>query len=282
MHKAYGKGWGLSPEREVTAETFTDVAVDLIVPWKITVGSKTVEFNALTCFDMTTNLVELVRIKNKTSAHISRQFAQTWLARYPRPAKCIHDNGGEFIGHEFQELLKDNEIKFGCTTSKNPQANAVCERMHQTVANVLRTFLHTKPARNMQMANKIIDEALAHATYAMRSTVHTTLGSSPGSLVFGRDIFLNIPLVADWHMITKRREQVINANLKRENKRRQRWDYEPGQKILKKLHDPTKLGIQKMGPYEIKKTHTNGTVTIQLLPDVTERINIRRIVPYRE
>ena len=100
-HKADGKGWGLLPEREVTAEPFTDVAVDLVGPWKITVGSKTIEFNALTCIDMTTNLVELVRIKNKTSAHISRQFAQTWLVRYPRPAKCIHDNGGEFIGQEY-------------------------------------------------------------------------------------------------------------------------------------------------------------------------------------
>ena len=66
-HKADGRGWGLLPEREVTAEPFEEVAVDLIGPWKIPVGNRTVEFNALTCIDMASNLVELVRIKNKTS-----------------------------------------------------------------------------------------------------------------------------------------------------------------------------------------------------------------------
>ena len=37
-----------------------------------------------------------------------------------------------------------------------------------------------------------------------------------------------------------------------------------------------------MGPYELTKTHLNGTVTIQLLHDVIERVNIRRIDSYCE
>ena len=49
--------------------------------------------------------MEAIRIKDKTSEHIAEQFANCWLARYPRPLKCIHDNGGEFIGWNFQELL---------------------------------------------------------------------------------------------------------------------------------------------------------------------------------
>ncbi len=32
-----------------------------------------------------------------------------------------------------------------CAQAKNPQSNAVCERMHQTVGNVLRTLLHGNP-----------------------------------------------------------------------------------------------------------------------------------------
>ena len=65
-----------------------------------------------------------------------------------------------------------------------------------------------------------MDKALAMAMYAMRATVHTTLGTSPGAIVFSRDMFLNIPLVADWHMLTKKREHLINYNLARENKKR--------------------------------------------------------------
>ena len=211
---------------------------------------------------------------------MSHLFARNWLARYPRPDKCIHDNGDEFIGQEFQALLRDHEIRSANTTSKNSQANAVCERMHQTVANILRTLLHGHKLKSESQANDMIDEALALAMYAMRSTVHTTLGSSPGSIVFSRDMFLNIPLVADWHMLTKRREHLINYNLMRENKKRRRWDYEPGQKVLKKIHDPTKLGKRHKGPFKILKTHVNETVTIELRNDVTERINIRRITPF--
>jgi len=80
----------------------------------------------------------------------------------------------------------------------------------------------------------MIDEALVLAMYAMQNKVHTTLGSSPGNLVFARDIFLNTPLVADWHQITKKREQVINQNLIRENNKEIRYDYDVGQQVLKK------------------------------------------------
>ena len=172
------------------------------------------------------------------------------------------------------------EIQIANTTSKNPQANAVCERMHQTVANVLRTLLHGKRVTTETQANDIMDEALAMAMYAMRATVHTTLGTSPGAIVFSRDMFLNIPLVADWHMLTKKREHLINYNLRRENKKRRRWDYEVGQDVLKKIHDPTKLGKRHTGPFKISQVHCNGTVSVELRPGITERLNIRRVTPY--
>ena len=70
--------------------------------------------------------------------------------------------------------------------------------------------------------------------HAMREGIHSTLGSSPGSLVFNRDMFLNIPLIADWHAITQRREHLINENLIRENQKRRRFDYLPNQCVLKR------------------------------------------------
>ena len=118
-HKLAGRGYGLLPEREVTAMPFQDLATDLIGPWVVPVGNKVLEFNALTYIDMCKNLVELVCIKNKSADHMSRLFAHTWLARYPRPDRCIHNNGGKFIGHEFQRMLRAHEIKDVTTTSKN-------------------------------------------------------------------------------------------------------------------------------------------------------------------
>ena len=68
-----------------------EVAVDLIGPWKVKLGNvpnedrqeSYIEFNAFTCIDPVTNLVELIRINNKTAAHIGAKFEQGWLSRFP-------------------------------------------------------------------------------------------------------------------------------------------------------------------------------------------------------
>jgi hypothetical protein len=53
----------------------------------------------------------------------------------------------------------------------------------------------------MTQARDIIDDALATAMHAMQTTIATTLGSFPGALAFTRDMFLNVPLIADWQAI---------------------------------------------------------------------------------
>src|SRR6056300_956309 len=257
-----------------------EVAIDLIGPWTIKVRGKVCEFSALTCIDTVSNLVELIRIDNKTSDHVRNKFTQTWLSRYPRPMRCVHDKGGEFIGSEFQWLLNMFSIKDIQSTAKNPQPNSICERMHQTVGNILRTVLYSNPPKNMSQARDIIDEALATAMHAMRTTVATTLGSPPGALAFGRDMFLNVPLVADWQTIASRREQLVNANLMRANQRRRHYDYAEGQQVLKIVHDPTKLGVRTTGPFTIERVHINGNLTIRLREGVTERVDILRVRPY--
>ncbi len=76
---------------------------------------------------------------------------------------------------------------------------------------------HLKIFKN---AKDYVDEALSIAMHAMRVGVHSTMGSSPGNLVFNRDMFLNIPLIANWHAVTLKREHFINENLMRENQKR--------------------------------------------------------------
>ena len=164
------------PERELREAPFEEAAVDLIGPWKMTVntnrGIKEVEFNALTCIDPVSNLVELIRVDRKTAAHVGSRFEQSWLCRYPWPRRCVHDRGGEFRGEAFQQLLQNAGIKSVPTTSKNPQANAICERMHQTVANVLRTLCNTNPPRNMNRARSIVDSALSYCDACYANECH--------------------------------------------------------------------------------------------------------------
>lgn len=281
-NKLWGIGYGHLPPREAPLVPFDEVAVDLIGPWKINVNNQDIEFNALTAIDTVTNLVELVQIEEKTSEHVQQKFANCWLARYPRPNKCIHDKGGEFTGWPFQTLLAQAGIKDATATTKNPQANAICERMHQTVANNhIRTSVSANPPQNIQQAHQIVDNALATAMHGLRCATSRVLGISPGALVYQRDMFHDLPLIADLVAIRQRRQVIIDDNLRRQNLKRRFFDYTIGQQVMIKKWNPDKLGERTVGPFNITQVHVNGNVTIQRAPHVFERINIRRILPYR-
>ena len=280
-HKLSGPGFGELAERDVNTVPWQENHVDLIGPWQVKVNGIEVEFNALTVIDPATNLVELIRIEHKTAEHVAQKYANCWLSRYPWPEVCVHDNGGEFVGYQFQRLLEQCGIRDRPTTSRNPQANAICERMHQTVGNILRTLLHGEPV-NAANANDIVDNALATAMHALRTAVSRSLGNhSPGEIAFHRHMLLNLPLLADLQTLHEKRTEIVRKNLEVANRRRIRYDYQPGERIAVK-QDHSKLGIRTSGPYRITQVHTNGTVTIERRPGVTERINIRRILPMRD
>jgi hypothetical protein len=195
--------------------------------------------------------------------------------------KCVLDNGGEFIGWEFQELLERCGIKDCPTTSRNPQGNAVCERMHQTVGNVLRTLLHGETLRG-ENVNEIIDNALATVTHTLRTAISRSLNfNSPGELAFKRHMFLNLPLEADLQALQQHRQLRVDKNLVNANSRRLNYDYRPGQMVYVKVVDPTKLGERSEGPFQVEVVHSNGTITIRRNQYVTERVNIRRVFPTR-
>jgi hypothetical protein len=173
----------------------TEVAVDLIGPWTIVVNGRELTFFALLMVDRVTTLPELAVLINKKAAQVGLQFENTWLARYPRPIFVIHDQGKEFMGAGFQLVLMRHNIHGRATTVKNPQANAVCERLHQTIMNVLRPLLHMHPPQNEEEAVMIIETALQTAVHSARVVLHSTLKVSPGALAFSRDMLLNIPLL---------------------------------------------------------------------------------------
>jgi transposase InsO family protein len=116
--------------------------------------------------DMVTNLVEVVRIDNKTSAHVALHFENTWLSRYPRPIHLIYDQGGEFTGYYFQHMLDRLNIHCHPISAKNPQANSICERMHQTIGNSLRVLSTLHPPAGILDAHQLVDTAIANAVYA--------------------------------------------------------------------------------------------------------------------
>jgi hypothetical protein len=75
---------------------------------------------------------------------------------------------------------------------------------------------------------------LSSDAYAIRSTFHTTLKSTPGKLVFGRDMVLPIKFMADWGEIEQQRQKEMGRNNRIENASRISHDYKVGDKVLLK------------------------------------------------
>ncbi len=92
----------------------------------------------MTFIDPATGWFEITEIPEKSSAIISHIFNSTWLACYPWPRKVIFDNGNEFK-KDFLHLLHDFATESTPTTIKNPQANAIQEKLHQVLGDMLRT-----------------------------------------------------------------------------------------------------------------------------------------------
>ena len=76
--------------------------------------------------------------------------------------------------------------------------NAILERVHQTIMAMLRTA-------ELDMTDTVsasdIADFLTNATWAVRSTYHTVLNTSPGAAIFGRDMLFDVPFLVDWTKI---------------------------------------------------------------------------------
>lgn len=145
----------------------------------------------------------------------------------------------------------------------------------------MRAAIRAQPPADIQDAAFLVDTVLHNAACAMRAVVHRTFKTTPGALVFNRDMMLDIPLIADLLEITARRQQLIDQRTIEANRRRISHDCQPNEEVLVLTHKPHKLAPRATGPCTVERVHVNGTVTLRVSPYIAERVNIRRIKPHR-
>ena len=138
------------------------VHVDLIGPYRNSTeqqqpGGATINiYFSLTCMtiiDPATGWFEIVKLPmfdidevtggnngyiEDFSASVIHLFNNTSICRYLLPRKVVLDNGSQFKQY-FAPLLNDFDIKLVLTTVNNPQANALVDRVHQVMYNMLVT-----------------------------------------------------------------------------------------------------------------------------------------------
>jgi hypothetical protein len=189
------------------------LCVDLISPYLLKgKDNSQIDFMALTMIDLasswfknvelpivtwlwrqTVNGKELLTANmtfDKTSDCIEKLVNKTWLCRYPRCCQLIHNNEGEFKLH-FKYLCKSYGKKHKSSTVKNPQANAILERMHQVLGQMLCTA-------EINMTKSVTPDDvgvfLDNAAWAICSTYHTVLKASPGAAISNEPCSLTLQL----------------------------------------------------------------------------------------
>ena len=115
---------------------------------------------------------------------VANQVELAWLTRYPLPNKVLIGGGNEFLVEFRKMIINDYGITVNRVTSMNPQTNAILERVHQQIGNILRTF---------KVQNMVLDDEnpwdgiLASIMFALRAIVYTTTQYNPAQLIFRRD-----------------------------------------------------------------------------------------------
>lgn len=89
----------------------------------------------------------------------------------------IHsDNGKQFVSETFKTFAERYGTKHVKTAFYSPQANAA-ERVNRSVLQIIRSYIKDN--------QKNWDNHVSDAAFALRSVVHSAIGTSPYSALFG-------------------------------------------------------------------------------------------------
>jgi Integrase zinc binding domain/Integrase core domain len=182
------KQYGRLPTKIPVDVPWFVVYVDHIGPFSQSDHPNATKYYALSIIDPATSWVELFPLPNHSSATACTAFGTQWLCRYPRPYKCIYDQGSAFTSQEFQELLSSYGILPSPTTVQNPQANSILARIHQVIGNIICTS---------NLSESLWVGLLPAVAFAICGTFHTTLQATLCQLCLESDLILDASFTAN-------------------------------------------------------------------------------------
>lgn len=227
---------------------------------------------AMTIIDHYTKFVVAIPVKDQTAKTTAANFWKSFMLPYGCPEKILTDRGPAFESQLFQELCTLYNCQKLRTTAYHPQGNGLCEKMNQTLIEMLRTV---PPAKRADWPT-----LLPELVYMYNNTIHCSTGYTPYFLMFGRqgklpsDIALNVqvpdtinPLPqTDWVNDHQRRladaREIVDARMEKARQKQQddynlharALPFQIGDKVwLKKNHRTGKLDTKwETKPYIIK------------------------------
>ena len=104
----------------------------------------------------------------------------------------IFDAGGKFDNKELWKEAASWFVKPEPINARNPCANAIVERMHKTLGNMLCCQLASENSRE-----NVVEELTSAAAFGLQATAHGTTKLTPAQFVFNKDMLLQTNMEAN-------------------------------------------------------------------------------------
>lgn len=135
--------------------------------------------NYLLITDYTSKYPVVYRLNNTTSATVASLTSKIF-SMFGAPAEVVSDNGPQFTGRPYKEMLEKYGVKHTTSSPRYPQSNGLAERMVQTVKNTIK---------KTKKSGTDLDVALMD----LRATPVDQRLPSPAEMLFGRQIRTCLP-----------------------------------------------------------------------------------------
>lgn len=163
----------------MTQRIFQKLYIDFLGPYP---RSRTGNIGIFVVVDHLSKFPFLKAVKKLSTDAICKFLEEEIFHVFGVPEIIMSDNGVQFKSNKFKELISKYNITHTFTAVHSPQANA-SERVNRTVIAAIRAFVNVD--------QKNWDEMLSQVACALRSSVHSAIGSEPYYVTFGQHMITN-------------------------------------------------------------------------------------------
>ena len=156
---------------------FSIVAAGILGP--VTLAKKSQARYILVISDLYTKYAVAVPLKDMTSKIVATSLVEELILRFGAPDTWHTDQGTNFNSEVMKDICQVFMIDKTRTSPYHPQGNGQVERFNRVIADTISKFCAEKSQER--------DMYLPYVTFVYNTTVHKTLGTTPFSMLYGKE-----------------------------------------------------------------------------------------------
>ena len=248
-------------------EPFSHVILDCVGPLPRTKLGKQYLLTIICSSTRFPKAIPLSSIKTTAICNaMNNYFSRFGLARSIQTDQCLN-----FQSKQFEQFLSEQDIKQVRSTAYHPESQGALKRFHQTFKTMLRTYCLKH--------DKDWDSCVPLSLFAVRDSVHESLGFTPFELIFGHNVCTPLKMLKEKWVFENEKNDLLSyvrtfknkladacslakKCLKTSQETMKTWydrkavkrSFQPGDKVLMLSPIPgSALAAKYVGPYTILK-----------------------------